>query len=57
MVSAVEEKNEEINNLNKVNKEQLDYVDCLEQKNNFKNQGKDVANVAKKSRTLNTFMS
>ena len=57
MVSAVEEKNEEINNLNKVNKELLDYVDRLEQKNNFKNQGKDVANVAKKSRTLNTFMS
>ena len=55
MVSAVEE--EEINNLNKVNKELLDYVDRLELKNNFKNQGKDVANVAKKSRTPNTFMS
>ena len=57
MVSVVEEKNEEINNLNKVNKELLDYVDRLEQKSNFKNQGKDVANVAKKSRTLNTFIS
>ena len=57
MVSAVEEKNEEINILNKGNKELLDYVDRLEQKNNFKNQGKDVANVAKKSRTLNNFMS
>ena len=57
MVSAVEEKNEENNHLNKVNKELLDYVDRLEQKNNFENQGKDVANVAKKSRTLNTFMS
>ena len=34
-----------------------DYIDCLEQKQNFKNQGKDVAHVAKKSRTLNTFMS
>jgi hypothetical protein len=34
-----------------------DYIDRLEQKHNLKNQGKDVAHVAKKSRTLNTFMS
>ncbi|CAB4000958.1 Hypothetical predicted protein [Paramuricea clavata] len=56
IVSAIQE-SEEIKNLNEVNKELLDYMDCLEQKHNFKNQGKDVAHVAKKSRTLNTFMS
>jgi DNA-binding transcriptional regulator GbsR (MarR family) len=37
MVSAMHEKNEEIKNLNEVNKELLDYIDPLEQKHNFKN--------------------
>ncbi|CAB4013107.1 Hypothetical predicted protein [Paramuricea clavata] len=48
---------EEIRNLHNVNKELLDYINCLENKQTFQNKGKDVANVAKKSRTLNTFMS
>jgi hypothetical protein len=51
MVSVLEEKNEEIKNLNEVNKELLYYIDHLEQKHNFKNQGKDVAFMS------HTFMS
>lgn len=57
MLIALKEKDEEIRNLNEINKELENYIDCLEKKLSFQNQGKDVAQVAKKSRTLNTFMS
>jgi hypothetical protein len=57
MVSALKEKDEEIKNLHGENKELLAYIDRLEEKHNFVNQGKDIAHVAKKSRTLKTFLS
>ncbi|CAB4008283.1 Hypothetical predicted protein [Paramuricea clavata] len=57
MVSALKEKDEEIKNLHDENKELLAYIDRLEEKHNFVNQGKDIAHVAKKSRTLKTFLS
>ncbi|XP_028394773.1 uncharacterized protein LOC114518936 [Dendronephthya gigantea] len=57
MLITLKEKDEEIIKLYKTNKELENYIDCLEKKQSFQNQGKDVSQVAKKSRTLNTFMS
>ncbi len=57
MVIAIKEKDEEINNLHNINKELLAYIDRLEEKHNLLNQAKDISQVAKKSRTLNTFLS
>ena len=57
MLIILKEKDEEISNLNKMNKELENYLDCLEKKQSFQNHGKDVSQVSKKSRTLNTFMS
>ncbi|CAB4001754.1 Hypothetical predicted protein [Paramuricea clavata] len=57
MLIILKEKDEEISNLNKMNKELEKYIDCLERKQSFQNHGKDVSQVSKKSRTLNTFMS
>lgn len=47
MLNALKEKDEEIRKLHNINKELLDYTDCLEKKQIFQNKGKDVANVAK----------
>ena len=57
MISAINEKNEEIDGLQNRNKQLDEYIKCLEKDMKFSNHGKNVADVKKKSRTLKTFIS
>lgn len=57
MKVAIEEKDEEISNINSINEDLKIYIDRLENAQNLLHSGKDISEVKKKSRTLKTFMS
>ena len=57
MKTAIEEKDEQISNLNSINEDLKIYIDRLEKSTNLLYSGKDISEVNRKARTLKTFIS
>ena len=57
MQAAIQERDHIISDLKSRNQELMSYIETLENSANLLNKGKDISEVKKKSRTLNTFLS
>ena len=57
MKTAIEEKDEQISNLNSINEDLKIYIDRLEKSTNLLYSGKDISEVKRKARTLKRFIS
>ena len=57
MKTAIEEKDEQISNLNSINEDLKIYIDRLEKSTTLLHSGKDISEVKRKERTLKTFIS
>ena len=57
MKTAIEEKDEQISNLNSINEDLKIYIDRLEKSTTLLHSGKDISEVKRKERTLKTLLS